>query len=140
MKIFYIKPSVSPDIDARLIGLVDFQQPPSGKKPPAPRRVKRRMKKLKERRFRPSGSAEASSDYQTEQMFLCLKCRQETKLARNFVVNHLRKHRLSLQEYLDKFDTPDNQSRLASVRLWVQKEEYLSKISGRRGGGQYFNI
>ena len=132
LKIFHIKPSVSPDIDARLIGLVDFQQPPSGKKPPAPRKVKRRMKKLKERRFRPSGSGEASSDYQTEQMFRCLKCSQETKLARNFVVNHLRKHRLSLQEYLDKFDTPENQSKLASVRLWVQKEEYLNKISGRK--------
>ena len=65
-------------------------------------------------------------------MFRCLKCGQETKLARNFVVNHLRKHRLGLQEYLDKFDTPENQSRLASVRLWVQKEEYLSKISGEK--------
>ena len=63
-------------------------------------------------------------------MFLCLKCSQETKLSRNFVVNHLRKHRLSLQEYLDRFDTPANQTKLASVRLWVQKEEYLSKISG----------
>ena len=42
------------DIDARLIGLVDFQQPPSGKKPPTPRKVKRRLKKRRYKPFLPS--------------------------------------------------------------------------------------
>ena len=80
--------------------------------------------------FRPSSSGEVSCDFLAEQMFSCLKCGQETKLGRSFVDNHLRRHRLSLQEYLDTFDTPDNQSRLATVRQWVQQEEYLNKISG----------
>ena len=71
-----------------------------------------------------------SCDFLAEQMFSCLKCGQETKLGRSFVDNHLRRHRLNLQEYLDTFDTPDNQSRLATVRQWVQQEEYLNKISG----------
>ena len=38
-------------------------------------------------------------------------------------------YRLSLQDYLDKFDTPDNRERLVNVRLWVQNTEYLNKIS-----------
>ena len=38
-------------------------------------------------------------------------------------------YRLSLQDYLDKFDTPENRERLVNVRLWVQNTEYLNKIS-----------
>ena len=37
--------------------------------------------------------------------------------------------RLSLQDYLDKFDSPENRERLVNVRLWVQNTEYLNKIS-----------
>ena len=114
------------ELDTRLVGLADFQLPPSGPKKP-PRHVKRRVRKVKEKRFRASTS---SSDFLTEQ-FSCIQCGQETKLSRSLVVNHLRRHRLGLQEYLDKFDTPANQARLGRVRLWVQKEEYLSRISGQ---------
>ena len=37
--------------------------------------------------------------------------------------------RLSLQDYLDKYDTPENRENLVNVRLWVQNTEYLNKIS-----------
>ena len=37
--------SLLPDVDTRLVGLVDFQQPPSAKKAPT-RQVKRRVKKV----------------------------------------------------------------------------------------------
>ena len=111
----------------------DFQHPPSSvKKTPPPRQVKRRVKKVKEKRFRASTASEVGSEFLAEQVFHCLKCGQETKLTRSAVVNHLRRHRLSLQEYLDRFDTPTNQTRLGKVRLWVQEEEYLSRISGQR--------
>ena len=36
---------------------------------------------------------------------------------------------MSLQDYLDKFDTPENREKLVNVRLWVQNTEYLNKIS-----------
>ena len=71
-----------------------------------------------------------SPEFSAENNFICLKCDSHVKLSRNFVENHLRKHRLSLQEYLDKYDVPENKERLVNVRLWVQNSEYLSRISG----------
>ena len=71
-----------------------------------------------------------SPEFSAENNFICLKCDSHVKLSRNFVENHLRKHRLSLQEYLDKYDVPENKERLINVRLWVQNSEYLSRISG----------
>ena len=39
--------------------------------------------------------------------------------------------RLNLQEYLDKYDIPENKDKLVNIRLWVQNLEYLNKISGK---------
>jgi len=117
------------DIDTRLIGIAGFQQPPGMKKKPAQRKIKRKIKKTKEKRFQ-GGKPEANvEDYSWETNFQCLKCSQEVKFSRNFVKNHLRKHRLNFQEYLDKYDIPENKEKLHRVRQWVQNEEYLTKIS-----------
>ena len=83
------------DIDTRLLGIVDFQQPPSAKKTPEPRKVKRKFKKVKERRFHCKRSdSVVSPEFSAESNFVCLKCSAETKLSRTFAENHLRKHRL----------------------------------------------
>ena len=88
------------DIDTRLLGIVDFQQPPSAKKTPEPRKVKRKFKKVKERRFhcRRSDSV-VSPEFSAESNFVCLKCSAETKLSRTFAENHLRKHRLVIGRF-----------------------------------------
>eukprot|EP00090_Calanus_glacialis_P007449 TRINITY_DN15878_c0_g1_i2.p1 TRINITY_DN15878_c0_g1~~TRINITY_DN15878_c0_g1_i2.p1 ORF type:complete len:603 (-),score=178.26 TRINITY_DN15878_c0_g1_i2:5-1813(-) len=117
------------DIDTRLIGIAGFKQPPGTKKKQVQRKIKSKTKKTKEKRFqggRPEGS---SDDFSWETNFQCLKCSQEVKFSRNFVKNHLRKHRLSFQEYLDKYDSEENKDKLSRVRQWVQNEEYLNKIS-----------
>ena len=90
------------DIDARLVGIADFQQPPSCKKAPEPKRVKRRVKKLKEKRFQCKKGANESctSPEFSAETFHCLKCSANIKLSRTFVENHLRKHRLVLDELI----------------------------------------
>ena len=81
------------DIDTRLIGIAGFKQPPGTKKKPVQKNVKRKTKKTKEKRFQ-GGRAEGSvDDFSWDTNFQCLKCSQEVKFSRNFVKNHLRKHR-----------------------------------------------
>merc|ERR1719245_2000404 len=76
--------------------------------------------KCKERRFRSSTS---------DQKFTCLKCSDNIKLSRSLVQNHLRKHRLSLQDYLDKYDLSENRDMLVNIRLWVQNQDYMLQLT-----------
>ena len=83
------------DIDTRLLGIVDFQQPTPTKKTPEPKKVRRKLNKVKEKRFRCKRSdSVVSPEFSAEANFVCLKCSAETKLSRTFAENHLRKHRL----------------------------------------------
>ena len=119
------------DIDPRLVG-IDELTPTPKKKTPEPKKTKRKIKKMKERRFRGS-RGDGSLLYSPEPMFSCLKCSDSVKISRSLVENHLRRHRLSLHEYLDKYDTPDNAEKLTNVRMWIQNEDYMFKISGEVG-------
>ena len=104
-----------------LLGIDELKQTPTTRKSPEPKKTKRKVMKCKERRFRSSIS---------DQMFTCLKCSDNIKLSRSMVQNHLRKHRLSLQEYLDKYDLPENRDMLVNIRLWVQNQDYMLQLSG----------
>ena len=92
------------DIDTRLLGIVDFQQPTPTKKTPEPKKVRRKIKKVKEKRFRCKRSdSVVSPEFSAETNFVCLKCSAETKLSRTFAENHLRKHRLVVKISPNRF-------------------------------------
>ena len=81
------------EIDPRLIGVASFRQPPSTKKNSSPISIKRRSRKTKVKRFQGGKPEGSSKDMSWESNFICLKCNQEVKYSREFVKNHLRKHR-----------------------------------------------
>ena len=83
------------DVDARLVGVGDFRQPETPKKKPQPRKLKRKSKLKKEKRFSKDENQEVG--WEAEPNFRCMKCQSDVKFSRNFVTNHLRKHRLDLQ-------------------------------------------
>ena len=86
------------DVDARLVGVGDFRQPIPVKKKPEPRKIKRKKKIMKEKRFLNSSKEDNEElGWEMEQNFQCLRCTQDVKFSRNFVANHLRKHRLTLE-------------------------------------------
>ena len=85
------------DVDARLVGVGDFRQPETPKKKPQPRKLKRKSKLKKEKRFSKDENQEVG--WEAEPNFRCMKCQSDVKFSRNFVTNHLRKHRLDLQVF-----------------------------------------
>ena len=134
------------------MGIAGFDQSAGPRPRPTPPKPGRRGRGAgrrggrKERRFRAGQEAGQDSTAWPEPQFHCLKCDQKVKHSRPSVQNHLRKHRLSLQEYLDRynsflkkheftdqsvlwrFDSAENLERLHRVRQWVQSEEYLTRI------------
>ena len=88
------------DVDARLVGVSDFRQPDTPvKKKPAPRKLKRKKKIIKEKRFLNSNTEKQDLGWEEDRDFHCLRCQKDVRFSQNFVSNHLRRHRLELQVY-----------------------------------------
>ena len=90
--------SMEIDVDTRLVGVADFKQPDTPiKKKPVPRKLKRKKKVPKEKRFLNSNTENQDVGWEDEQDFHCLRCQKDVRFSQNFVLNHLRRHRLDLQ-------------------------------------------
>ena len=61
--------------------------------------------------------------------FGCEKCTEEVIYTKYPVVKHLKKHRMSLQDYCQKYDPQEKNEKLSLVRELIDREEFRAAIA-----------
>ena len=69
------------------------------------------------------------ADRSNLEMLECEKCTENLIYTKYPVVKHLKKHRLTLQEYCLKFDPDEKSEKLSLMREWIDREEFRKAIA-----------
>merc|ERR1711915_619100 len=89
----------------------------------------------------PSGSI-------SDSMFECLKCGTKIMQTRELVLNHLKRHKLTLEKYIDTFAGEQNLDKISTIIEWkndtslsgIKVDSKPERRSSRRGGNPPTNI
>jgi len=89
----------------------------------------------------PSGSI-------SDSMFECLKCGTKIMQTRELVLNHLKRHKLTLEKYIDTFAGEQNLDKISTITEWkndtslsgIKVDSKPERRSSRRGGNPLTNV
>merc|ERR1711892_374627 len=74
----------------------------------------------------------------TESLFECLKCGTKIMQTQELVTNHLKRHKYTLDEYIDTYSTESNSDNFSAIILWqttsLPSEPTPPKRGSRKGG------
>merc|ERR1711892_268842 len=79
-----------------------------------------------------------------ESLFECLKCGTKIMQTQELVTNHLKRHKYTLDEYIDAYSNENNSDNFSAIILWqttsLPSEPTPQKRESRRGGKTPVNI
>ena len=61
--------------------------------------------------------------------FQCEKCTEEVIYTKYPVVKHLKKHKMDMRNYCEKFDPDESNDKLALLREWIDREDFRKAIA-----------
>merc|ERR1711892_576287 len=80
----------------------------------------------------------------TESLFECLKCGTKIMQTQELVTNHVKRHKYTLDEYIDAYSSENNSDNFSAIILWqttsLPSEPTPQKKESRRGGKTPVNI
>eukprot|EP00091_Calanus_sinicus_P024833 TRINITY_DN9121_c0_g1_i1.p1 TRINITY_DN9121_c0_g1~~TRINITY_DN9121_c0_g1_i1.p1 ORF type:complete len:239 (-),score=62.10 TRINITY_DN9121_c0_g1_i1:17-733(-) len=77
-----------------------------------------------------------------ESMFECLKCGTKIMQTKELVTNHLKRHKFTIDEYIDNYSEEGNSDKFSAIVLWktnaspedIKSEPVPQKRGSRKGG------
>jgi len=78
----------------------------------------------------------------SESMFECLKCGTKIMQTQELVLNHLKRHKFTLEEYIDTYSEEGNSEKFSAIMIWknddsskeIKNEPSPQKKGSRKGG------
>jgi len=78
-----------------------------------------------------------------ESMFECLKCGTKIMQTKDLVLNHLKRHKLTLDQYIDTYSDDGNPEKISALLIWKHDRSTSNENSpikkGTRRGGRTFS-